>query len=627
MPRKIDLTEEQAGLMIQHFQPQMRMVRLLGAGSFGQVFLIEDDVCRVAVKIIPLQLRNEENPEQNHEWQQLTTQWDRLNHASLVRIRSFTEHVADDPNDPIERYGLIFMDYWPIDLHDYIKRLLREGLLTPVRKRTLLNNLANLLCRLLADTGLIVTDLKLENVLVAARDPGPMQLALIDLGGVWEARLADYYRVITTDYYMAPELHTHSITRIDDKILQFSFGLIGYYILEGRWPVADYDYLQPLLIKLRAQGNLNWSEEVQTTMPGSVAIIERCLQEERAHRFPDLFALVAALQADEARWEKERNLQTQTLIQAHPPPRPPTRKKGQPTLWHEPLTGMELFWIPSGGFEMGQSPEETKQLQWVNDEAAFEKWYARELPRRRVMLDGFWMGRFPVTKAQFARFVAETLHLTDTERIQFAARYNKRQHKQLHWYTWKKPKYHQEDNHPVIHVSWFDAKRFAAWLSDRTGLTFDLPSEAQWEYACHGGGSSPYHFGATISTTQANYDGSTTYGSGHTGTVRKGTMPCGQFPANHYGLHDMHGNVWEWCEDLYDTQFYTTPTARLRNPVNGGLIGYRIKRGGSWRSPAAMLRAAYRGGTYPDIGKDDIGFRLIMKPALQMAGPDTQQKK
>ncbi|MBF0212141.1 MAG: SUMF1/EgtB/PvdO family nonheme iron enzyme [Magnetococcales bacterium] len=612
MPRTIDLTTEQANILIHHFTPGLRMVRLLGSGSFGQVFLVEDDLARVAVKIIPLKMRQQPDSEENHEWTQLTTQWDRLNHSSLVRIRSFHEYTAPDPASTIERFGLIYMDYWPINLYDFIKRLIRDKKFTATRKRALLLNLATLLHRLLADTGLIVTDLKLENILVASRDPGPMELALIDLGGICSARLADYYRVVTTDFYMAPELHNHSVTRIDAQILQFSFGLAGYFILEGRWPVADYDYLQPLLVKLREQASLNWSEEVAAEMPGCVAILERCLSEAREARFPDLAALVAALREDRDASERIKEQQTRaqlTLID------PPTRRKKTPwPLWQEPVTGMQMAWIPPGGFDMGQSPEETERLRQSGDQQTFEKWYARELPRHRVQLDGFWMGCQVVTRGQFRQFVEETLHLTDVEQAQFAARTNARLHKQIGWHAWKKSRHPQDDHHPVIHVSWFDAQRYAEWLSQRTGLAFALPSEAQWEYACHGGGTAPFHFGHQISSEQANYDGSEVYGAGVPGPARKGTTPCGQFPANQYGLYDMHGNVWEWCEDLYNTHFYETPEAKQRNPVNRGLLGYRIKRGGSWRSPPALVRAAYRGGTYPDIGKDDIGFRLILVP-------------
>ncbi|MBF0295572.1 MAG: SUMF1/EgtB/PvdO family nonheme iron enzyme [Magnetococcales bacterium] len=593
MPRQFDLTPEEAISLIHHLTPGLRMVRHLGNGSFGQVFLLEDDWNRVAVKIVLLP----DDPDENQEWHQLTHNWDRLNHASLVRVRQFFQHG---------KYGLIYMDYWPMDLYDCVKRLVKEGLHTPERKRTLLIHLARLLHRLHADTGLIVTDLKLENVMVASRGEGSLALALIDLGGVCEARLADLYRVITTDFYMAPEIHDKSLTIIDEPVLIFSFGLIGFFILEGRWPVDAYDYLQPILGPLREQGGARWTEANRVDMPGCVAIIERCLAESRQERFATLEELIQALQEEAMAYRRHRNALSWT-----PPPTRPV-KGPRPTTWREPLTDMTFVRVPAGHFLMGQSPEENALLTQLNDQPTFQRWYGRELPRRRVALDSFWIGRFPVTRGQFALFVAETLYQTDMERRQFAVRANARLKKSVGWTCWSKTRFPQEESHPAVHISWFDAKAFLAWLTERTGLPFVLPSEAQWEYACHGGGSAPYHFGKTITTDLANFDGSEPFGPCPSGVYRKGTTPSGMFPANHYGLHDMHGNVWEWCEDLYSENFYQTHAEARKNPVNQGAIGYRIKRGGSWRSPPALVRAAYRGGSYPDIGKDDIGFRVVL---------------
>ncbi|MBF0165936.1 MAG: formylglycine-generating enzyme family protein [Magnetococcales bacterium] len=355
-----------------------------------------------------------------------------------------------------------------------------------------------------------------------------------------------------------------------------------------------------------------------SSLPGCVAVIERCLDADPERRFAGLEAVVAALRAEEAGWEEGLNQEGRGRVRAVGLPVAPERGKARINrVWREPVTGMEFVWIPGGGFDMGQSPEEEALLRRFNDSETFEKWFGGELPRHRVQLDGFWMGRFPVTRGAFRLFVEETLHVTDVERGQFILRYNQRAHPGMNWHTWKNSRHHQDDSHPVIHVSWFDAVAFAAWLSRRTGLGCALPTEAQWEYACHGGGQTPFHFGAGIDSSLANYDGTEPYGDGPAGVRRKGTMPCGTFSANRYGLCDMHGNVWEWCEDLFDNRFYATPAARQRNPCHRGEIGYRIKRGGSWRATAALVRASHRGGAYPDSGKDDVGFRLILTPGVE----------
>lgn len=643
MARIINLSPEQAEEIIRHFSPTYRMVRLLGAGSYGQVFLITDTRTEVAVKVVPLTLRASEEPENNsaakrvssHEWAQLQQNWDRLNHASLVRMRSFHTWSSTDPNDPVSEYGLIYMDYWPTNLYRCVKKLAREGRLTPARQYTLLIRLAELLQRLIEDTGLIITDLKLENVMVADCQSGPPVLAMIDMGGICEERLADYYRIISTDFYMAPELRDRTRLKADESVLVYSFGMIGLFVLEGRWPVAEYDYHVPLLLQLRAQGGPEWSPTTRDTLSACIQIIETCLRETRhdapssaegasvERRYPSMAAVAQALRVAYQAWidrDRPRLVATGTALEATTQPRIKTP-------WREPLTGMEFCWIPPGKWEMGQSADETELLRKQGDAAFFNKWYARELPRHRVEMDGFWMGRLPVTRGVFAWFVEDALFQTEQERRQFAVRAQVQARESMDPWRWNKTRFEQDDQHPVVYVSWFDAVQCAQWLSRRTGLSFSIPTEAQWEYACRGSASVslPFHFGRTIHTGQANYRGDSLYGGGkpdpsvETVIVRKGTTPGGIFPPNGYGLHDMHGNVWEWCQDQYDGEFYKRAEARQKNPINATPIGYRIKRGGSWRSSPDLVRSAYRGGSYPDVCKDDIGFRLVLSSLLPVA--------
>ena len=112
----------------------------------------------------------------------------------------------------------------------------------------------------------------------------------------------------------------------------------------------------------------------------------------------------------------------------------------------------------------------------------------------------------------------------------------------------------------MINVSWDEAKAYVGWLSRKTGERYRLLSEAEWEYAARAGTAGPFHFGSTISTDQANYDGNYTYGSGRKGVYRKKTVPVGSFPANGFGLHDVHGNVREWVEDCWHDSYAGAPT-------------------------------------------------------------------
>ena len=162
---------------------------------------------------------------------------------------------------------------------------------------------------------------------------------------------------------------------------------------------------------------------------------------------------------------------------------------------------------------------------------------------------------------------------------------------------------------PVIDVSWDDAKKYVAWLSKKTGKPYRLPSEAEWEYAARAGAGTPFAFGATISSAQANYDGTTAYGSGPTGVNRQKTMPVGSFPANAFGLHDMHGNVWEWLEDCWSEE-YGPKTPANGAPYGNGNCDGRVMRGGSWEDYPGDIRAAARVGSNTDDQSWADGFRV-----------------
>lgn len=222
------------------------------------------------------------------------------------------------------------------------------------------------------------------------------------------------------------------------------------------------------------------------------------------------------------------------------------------------------------------------------------------------------MARLPVTRGQFSQFAQATLMSTDGEKEGWSFAHQRGSWGEVEGANWRKPGFAQEEDHPVVCVSWFDAQGFVKWLRRCTGLPFCLPSEAQWEYACRGGSLTPFAWGAELLPGQANFEGS---GAGRHVKGEKrppGTTPAGLFPANGFGLHDLHGNCWEWCQDGFDEGFYQRPEACGKNPLcrHGG--GYRVRRGGSWSYQPTQLRAAYRGRNYPDSRYADIGFRLAL---------------
>lgn len=205
--------------------------------------------------------------------------------------------------------------------------------------------------------------------------------------------------------------------------------------------------------------------------------------------------------------------------------------------------GLPLVEIPAGVFLMG-SPEEEKDS------------FDDERPQHLVKLESFFMSQMPITQAQW-RAVA-----------QWKPRKGERWGRELE----QNPSRFQQpgdarpfqgetstDDRPVEQVSWEEAMEFCSRLSQRTGRTFTLPSEAQWEYACRAGTTTPFAFGETLTPDLANYDGNYTYGTGPKGAYREQTTPVGMFPANDWGLQDMHGTVREWCLDHWHFNYEGAP--------------------------------------------------------------------
>ena len=238
----------------------------------------------------------------------------------------------------------------------------------------------------------------------------------------------------------------------------------------------------------------------------------------------------------------------------------------------------EMVVLPAGEFMMG-SPE-TERGRSRN-----------EGPVRRVSIgQPFAMGKFEVTFAQWDACAAEggCTHKPGDE-------------------GWGRGK------RPVINVSWHDAMQFVAWLSSKSGKAYRLPTEAEWEYAARGITSAsaphpPFSTGSTINYRQANYDANFVYGDGKMGLYRQKTVDVGSFPKNAFGLHDMHGNVWEWVQDCYKDSYEGAPTDGSAVTAPG--CGLRVLRGGSWNYFPQLLRSAYRYATAPEIRLDMVGFRV-----------------
>ena len=240
-----------------------------------------------------------------------------------------------------------------------------------------------------------------------------------------------------------------------------------------------------------------------------------------------------------------------------------TRRRTQAEYFREALgngSTLDLVQIPAGQFLMGSPDSEEGRLD-------------REGPQHRVSVPEFWLGKYPVTQAQYQAIMGQN------------------------------PSRFSENgaNRPVERVFWHDAVAFCEKLSQQTGRTYRLPSEAEWEYACRAGTTTPFYFGETISPVLANY------GYSNLGQ----TTDVGQFPPNTFGLYDMHGNVLEWCADHWHDNYNGAHVDGSAWLVPGESENRHILRGGSWYSKPGVCRSANRGSGAPDIIGFDIGFRVV----------------
>jgi formylglycine-generating enzyme required for sulfatase activity/RES domain-containing protein len=256
--------------------------------------------------------------------------------------------------------------------------------------------------------------------------------------------------------------------------------------------------------------------------------------------------------------------------------------------WQEPLgaeAALEMVPIPAGEFVMG-SPED-EPWRW-DDEG----------PQHRVHLTPFSLARTPITQAQWRQVASWQPAAVDPP-------WKRELNPEPSFFMGDFPEDNrrpEDDRRPVERVSWFDAQEFCRRLSQRTGRTYTLPSESQWEYACRAGTTTPYAFGATFSQWQAN-------------VASSGTTEVGRFPANAWGLHDMHGNVWEWCADHWHSNYLGAPDDG-RSWINPTADDdeERLLRGGSWDFSPGICRSAYRFRSRPGDAISLVGFRVVYLP-------------
>lgn len=276
--------------------------------------------------------------------------------------------------------------------------------------------------------------------------------------------------------------------------------------------------------------------------------------------------------------------------------------------------GLRLVLVPPGEFVMGSPPTEDRRG-------------CDELPHRVRISRAFYLGATEVTVRQFRCFVSETGYQTEAE--QDPSRL-------ILWLdcanaasdpgprSWRSPWHAQGEDHPVVCVTWNDAAAFCAWLAEKEGRPYRLPTEAEWEYACRAGRPGPYGILGAPAVGQGNFN--TVSNSAQAGGWAQSPSdgfdspsPAASFLPNRLGLFDMHGNAWEWCADWYEAGSYRRSASV--DPTGPSQGSERVMRGGSWRFRESYARSANRAGMAADWCSDDVGFRVALDYAAAFASP------
>ena len=289
--------------------------------------------------------------------------------------------------------------------------------------------------------------------------------------------------------------------------------------------------------------------------------------------------------------------------------------EGAPDGWFKPGNGStewfadipggpEMVVVPAGSFTMGSSPDEIAALK---KEIPGNDWFDTEGPQHKVTFtQPFAIGRQAVTRGQFAAFVQATGHKLPDE----AYTWEDEKVELRKGRSWRNPGFAQDDSHPVVCINWEDGTAFAKWLAGETGKPYRLPTEAEWEYAARAATTTPFWWGQSITTEQANYDGNYTFRGSPKGEYRKATVHVQTFAANPWGLYQVHGNVWEWCEDVWHKSYAGTPPVDGAAWTTGGDASLRVVRGGAWDYDPYFLRAPFRYGARQAARLSSFGLRL-----------------
>jgi formylglycine-generating enzyme required for sulfatase activity len=525
-----------------------RPIKFLGEGGFGRTFQAIDEKrlntpC-VIKQFLPQQAGSSALQKATELFQQEAKRLQELGkHPQIPDLEAFF------PQD-----GRLYLIQDFIDGQNLLEEFQTQGKLNEPQIRIIFTELLPVL-QFIHENQVIHRDIKPENIIRSKTG----KLFLIDFGVSKETSGTILTRVGTitgTPGYAPPEQFRGMVYHSSDL---YSLAVTCVRLLTGHFQEADGSD------QLFDTNRMEWQWRKYVSLSQELTtILETMLQDIPAKRYQSATEVLAAL----------TNQKTIVISSPINPPKPPANTNVNINLqssFTEDLGNgvkLEMIAIPGRTFLMGSPANEAER-------------YNSESPQHQVTVPSFFMGKYPLTQAQYQAIMGGN------------------------------PSYFKGNNRPIEQVSWNDAVNFCQKLSQRAGKNYRLPSEAEWEYACRAGTKTPFSFGDNITTDLVNYNGNYPYKSATRGKYREQTTDVGTFPPNAFGLYDMHGNVWEWCEDDWHENYINAPTdGSAWNSWSGS--NQKIVRGGSWLDSPGNCRCAYRYRISLDNWNDLLGFRLAV---------------
>ncbi|QJB46769.1 bifunctional serine/threonine-protein kinase/formylglycine-generating enzyme family protein [Dolichospermum flos-aquae] len=558
-------------------QQRYRVQCQLGRGGFGVTYEI-NEVRTNQAKVLKVLINN--NPKAVELFKQEADVLSQLHHSGIPHVESdaYFEYYPYNSQNPI--HCLVMEKVVGEDLEKYMQK---RGL-RPINQTTAIEWLKDLIIILeqVHNKDFFHRDIKPPNIMLRSESA---ELVLIDFGTVRKVTSTVFKQqggvtgIISAGYTPSEQINNNAVPQSDF----FALGRTFVYLLTGKEP------LDPIMYDSYNE-RLNWrnhAPQISSMLADLLDDMMQRLYKDRPQNSHEILQRIAAI---------EKALQSP---KPQPPkPQPPIPANNLKTFSFEVVTTdargnitnrrnasakyftedlgngvtLEMVEIPGGTFIMGSPENEAER-------------YSNEGPQHQVTVPSFYMGKYELTQVQYQAIIGTN------------------------------PSNFKGDNRPVERVSWNNAVEFCKKLSQKTGKNYRLPSEAEWEYACRAGTTTPFYFGESITPDLVNYNGNYTYASAPKGKYRQQTTDVGTFPPNSFGLYDMHGNVWEWCQDDYKDDYINAPTdgSALTSPSRS----VKLLRGGSWHFTPEDCRSACR-DPY-DLGTYDyyIGFRVVCSGAAR----------